>query len=62
MDNSTSQTNITDGKNIRCISAQTEAGLISHLIGRLSICHDRHDHIELVTELYDLDILKEKAA
>ena len=41
---------------------KVDQGTIKHLIGRLSICHDQHDHVELVTELYDLDILKEKAA
>lgn len=62
MENNTTQKSFDNRETVRHSKGTTQAGLVSHLIGRLSICHDQHDHIELVTELYELDVLTEKAA
>ena len=43
----------------------TDQGTIKHLIGRLSICHDRYEdeYQEIIKELYELDVLTiERAA
>jgi len=64
MENSTSKTSATNGKDIRRVSTQAEARLVSYravLIGRLALC-DGYDELTRLEYLAELRELMEAAA